>query len=117
MQSFRAGVALMKQCPYCGYSNYDAATMCRKCEGSLALQHGGTVYKTLWFGPLKARALRSKALSFLTLGLLIKVYWGGYGPWPVVDNPSLAQIRPWLEPLLIYGGAATYVVGWILNWI
>ena len=23
----------MKLCPYCGYSNYDHATQCRKCDG------------------------------------------------------------------------------------
>ena len=64
-----------------------------------------------------ARVIRHKALSFIVLGLLIKVYWGGYGPWPVIDNPTLLALRTWLEPLFIYGGAAVYLVGCALNWI
>ncbi|MGA2629850.1 MAG: hypothetical protein ABSG54_06500 [Terriglobia bacterium] len=48
---------------------------------------------------------------------MIKVYWGGYGPWAVIDVPVLSDIRPWLEPLLLYGGALGYVVGWVLNWV
>lgn len=108
----------MKHCPYCGFSNYDKATECRKCQASFATTvTRGTVYKTYRFGPEKARTIRSKALSFVVLGLLIRVYWGGYGPWPVVDNPTLTLLRAWLEPLLLYGGLFGYVVGWILNWI
>ena len=76
----------------------------------------GTVYKSLWVGPEKARAIRSKALSAIVLGILIKVYWGGYGPWPLVDSPTLAQLRTWLEPSLLFGGALAYLLGWILNW-
>jgi hypothetical protein len=59
--------------------------------------------------------IREKALSAVALGLLVKVYWGGYGPWPVIDYAPLAQIRPWLEPLLLCGGAAGYLVGWMLS--
>ncbi len=108
----------MKLCPYCGYSNLDGATQCHKCEASLIPQ-AGTLYKpqSRWFGPEKARNLRDKALSAVVLGLLIKVYWGGYGPWPVIDDQPWASIRAWLDPWLIYGGAALYVVGWMLNWI
>ena len=68
-------------------------------------------------GPVEARIIRSKALSFFVLGLLIHVYWGGYGPWPVVDNPTLVLLRVWLEPLFLYGGLVGYLAGWILNWI
>jgi len=106
----------MRQCPYCGYANLDQATQCRKCESPLDIQ-GGSLYESYWIGPQKARAIRDKALSVLVLGLLVKVYWGGYGPWPVIDYPPWANIRPWLEPLLLYSGAAAYVVGWILRFI
>jgi len=51
----------------------------------------------------------------VVLGLLVKVYWGGYGPWPVIDYPPLVQVRPWLEPLLLYGGGVGYLVGWVLR--
>ena len=107
----------MRPCPYCGYSNYDNAVECRHCEASL-LQSDGTLYRgpSYWMGPEKARNIRGKALSFLVLGLLMKVYWGGYGPWPVIDPPFL-NVRFWLEPLFIYGGATAYVIGWILRWI
>jgi hypothetical protein len=47
--------------------------------------------------------------------LLIKVYWGGYGPWPVIDYAPFAQARLWLEPLLLYGGGVGYLVGWALS--
>ncbi len=105
-------------CPYCGYSNLDAATQCHKCEASLT-PTSGTVYrpKELLFGPVKAHGVRAKALSAVALGLLMKVYWGGQGPWPVLDNPTLAGIRSWLEPALLYGGLGIYLVGWLLNWI
>jgi len=33
----------------------------------------------------------------------------------VIDYPPLVQIRPWLEPLLLYGGAAGYLAGWVLS--
>jgi hypothetical protein len=59
--------------------------------------------------------IREKALSAVVIGLLVKVYWGGYGPWPVIDYPPWAQIRPWLEPLLLYGGALGYLMGWVLS--
>jgi len=51
------------------------------------------------------------------LGLLVKVYWGGYGPWPVIDSRPWANIRPWLEPLLFFGGVLGYVSGWLLSFI
>jgi hypothetical protein len=53
----------------------------------------------------------------VTLGLLVKVYWGGYGPWPVIDYPPWAEVRIWLEPLLLYGGVAGYFLGWVLKFI
>jgi hypothetical protein len=68
-------------------------------------------------GPERARAVRQKALVAVVLGLLVKVYWGGYGPWPVIDYAPLAQIRPWLEPLLLYAGVAGYLIGWVLRFV
>ena len=108
----------MKLCPYCGYSNYDKATQCRKCDAPFVSQLTTSLtQKSHWIGPEKARAIRGKALSVVALGLLVKVYWGGRGPWPVIDYPPLAQIRAWLEPLLLYGGGIGYLVGWVLNFI
>ncbi len=106
----------MRQCPYCGHANLDTDTQCRKCDASL-VGAGGTVYRGRrhWIRPETAYAVRSKGLAILVLGLLIKVYWGGYGPWPVMDNPTLANLRSWLEPLLLYGGAALYAMGWVLR--
>jgi hypothetical protein len=44
----------------------------------------------------------------------MKVYWGGYGPWPTIDFPAAAVVlRTFLEPLLLYGGAALYLFGLI----
>ena len=105
----------MKNCPYCGYSNYDHATVCRKCDGSFVVQRG-TVYtsRTYWIGPDRAKVLRGRALSMIVLGLLVKVYWGGYGPWPTIDFPILATRRAFLEPLLLYGGTVLYLFGWIV---
>jgi hypothetical protein len=106
----------MKQCPYCGYSNYDSATACRKCDSPLVPVHG-TIYSTRQrvSGPQRSRSFRNLALCAIVLGLMIQVYWGGYGPWPTIDNPRLVSIRSWLQPLLLYGGAAAYVLGWILR--
>jgi len=107
----------MKSCPYCGYSNYDHATICRKCDGPFVAP--GTVYpgESPRVGPSRAHKLRSRALAMIVLGLLIKVYWGGYGPWPVIDYEPFAHIRPWLEPLLLYGGVALYLLGWIARFV
>jgi len=106
----------MKRCPYCGYSNYDTATECRKCEASLLSHQPTTVYRSSRFEANMARSLRSKALAAIVLGILMKVYWGGKGPWPVIQNPTLASVRSWLEPLLLYGGAALYVIGLAMSW-
>jgi len=108
----------MKSCPYCGYSNLDNATQCRKCDGPfISRPISAFSPKYYWIGPEKARAFRNKALAVLTLGLMVKVYWGGYGPWPVIDYPPWAVVRPWLEPLLLYGGIAGYLLGWVLKFI
>jgi hypothetical protein len=107
----------MKVCPYCGHANYDFAHICRKCETSL-VGAPGTVYRTTrkyLIGPERARSLRHRALSLIVLGLLMMVYWGGRGPWPTIDHPTLLAIRAWLEPLLLLGGAALYLLGWILR--
>jgi len=106
----------MKRCPFCGYSNNDNATQCRKCDGPFVSRRTTKLSpKTYWIGPEKAHEFRNKALSALVLGLMVKVYWGGYGWWPVIDYPPWALIRPWLEPLLIYGGGVAYLVGWVLS--
>jgi hypothetical protein len=106
----------MKQCPHCGLYNYDTARDCRECGAALATAIE-TLEKPYWMGPEKAKVLRSKALSFIVLGLLMKVYWGGHGPWTVVDNPTLTALRTWLEPLFLFGGAAVYLAGWVLNYV
>jgi ribosomal protein L40E len=106
----------MKLCPFCGYSNHDNAQQCRKCDGPLVRPPAtGLPRKSVRIGPEKARVIRERALSAVVLGLLVKVYWGGYGPWPVIDYPPWAGIRPWLEPLLLFGGALGYLVGWVLS--
>ena len=108
----------MKRCPYCGQANNDSALQCRKCDGPLGPQPPSTPSrKSKWVGPEKARRLRENALSAVVLGLLVKVYWGGYGPWPVIDYAPWAQIRPWLEALLLYGGGVGYVAGWVLRFV
>ncbi len=104
----------MKQCPYCGHSNYDWATECRKCQASFVPQPA-RFYKPLRVGPEKARALRNKAIVAVVLGLLIKIYFGGQDYWPVIANPTLASIRAWLEPILLYGGVALYLAGFVLR--
>jgi hypothetical protein len=108
----------MKRCPYCDYSNYDSATVCRKCDASF-LKTSSPVYRSdsHRIVSTRARSLRSHALSLIVLGLLVKVYWGGYGPWPTIDHPVLVAIRGWLEPLLLYGGAALYLLGWVLRFV
>ena len=106
----------MKLCPYCGYANNDNAIQCRKCDGPFVRRPAPAVFrKSYWIGPEKARVIRSKALAAVILGLLVKVYWGGYGPWPVIDCPPLAQARSWLEPLLLFGGGVAYCAGWVLS--
>ena len=106
----------MKLCPYCGYANNDNVTQCRKCDGPFVIRPATPlVRKSYWIGPEKAHAIRNKALAAVLLGLLVKVYWGGYGPWPVLDYPPLVQVRSWLEPLLLYGGAVGYFAGWVLS--
>jgi hypothetical protein len=108
----------MKNCSCCGYSNYDNATVCRKCDNPFVVVNR-TVYegRTYWIGPDRARTLRGRALILIVLGLLIKVYWGGYGPWPTIDSPFLITLRAFLEPFLLYGGVVLYLFGWIVAFI
>ncbi len=80
---------------------------------------GGTLYapaREPLVGATKAHEIRRKALAALALALLMRVYWGGYGPWPVVADPTLISLRDWLEPLLFNGGLICYAAGWILRW-
>ncbi|MBI1939905.1 MAG: hypothetical protein HYS33_00195 [Acidobacteria bacterium] len=107
----------MKLCPYCNFANDDGATLCRKCEGPFVAQQQYVAAKAYLVGPEKSRLLRGRALSAIVLGLLIAVYWGEYGPWPVVDHPALASLRTWLQPLLLYGGGFLYALGWVLRYI
>ena len=108
----------MKKCPFCGYSNYDYARACRKCDNSF-LGEPGTVYqgRPHWIGSRRAKIIRSHALSMVVLGLLIKVYWGGYGPWPTIDSPTLVTVRTIAEPLLLYFGGVLYILGWVATLI
>jgi hypothetical protein len=109
----------MKRCPYCRQPNHPAAIQCRKCENFL-VPSAATVdfpVKPMLVGPEKAHELRNRALAAIALGLLVKVYWGGHGPWPVVDYPMLVSFRDWLEPWLLYGGTAGYFTGFLLRWI
>jgi hypothetical protein len=108
----------MKKCPFCGYSNYDYARSCRKCDNSF-LGVPGTIYQhhPHRIGPQRGKAIRSQALSMVVLGLLIKVYWGGYGPWRPIDFPTLITVRTYAEPLLLFGGAILYLFGWIATFI
>jgi hypothetical protein len=106
----------MKVCPYCGCSNFDNATQCRKCDKPFVSRAGTIFYrKPNWIGPKKARAIRNRALAAVVLGLMVNVYWGGHGPWPAINYAPWATIRPWLEPLLLYGGGFGYLVGWVLK--
>jgi hypothetical protein len=109
----------MKACPYCGYSNYEPATECRHCQSSLLPQQPVTVCrpKEYFVGPKLAKSIRNKALAVVVVGLFMKVYWGGYGPWPVIDYPPFASVRPWLEHVLIFGGVVAYLAGWFLRFI
>ncbi len=106
----------MKSCAYCGYSNEDFVQTCVKCGTSLESLPKIEI-KTYRFGPAKAHDLRKKAIGCFVLGLMIKVYWGGYGTWTPYDTDFLMSLRTWIQPVLLYGGALTYAVGWVLNWI
>jgi zinc-ribbon domain len=106
----------MKRCSYCGHTNLDEMTDCVKCGASLAPLRIAEV-KTYRFGPEKGRELRKKALGYFVLGLMVKVYWGGYGTWTPYDTDLLMSLRQWVQPVLLYGGALAYVMGWVINWI
>jgi len=106
----------MKNCPFCGYANYDSANSCRKCEGSFLTQTtAASQTPARRIKPSRAKEIRGQALAMIVIGLLIKVYWGGYGPWPTIDYPVLATVRVYLEPLLILGGAVLYTFGLLVN--
>jgi thiosulfate reductase cytochrome b subunit len=102
----------MKPCPSCGLSNKDEATECWKCGQQFLTI---TVQKRYRVGPAQANGLRRKALRFLILGLVMKFVWGGYMNWQIWDHPAFAAVRAWLVPLLIAGGLAVYLLGWVLR--
>ncbi|MGH9357854.1 MAG: hypothetical protein ACRD1O_01605 [Terriglobia bacterium] len=107
----------MHRCPRCSFPVYGFAIECAKCH--YPLTSGGTLYapaREPLVGAIRAHEIRRKALAALALALLMKVYWGGYGPWPVVADPTLISLRDWLEPLLFNGGLIGYAAGWILRW-
>jgi hypothetical protein len=107
----------MGTCPYCGSVTYPGDVQCRKCDGALVARPA-----TLYAGPKKvsrtpqvAQDIRRKALAVVVIGLLLKVYWGGYGPWPVVNDPTLLALRKFAEPLLLCGGTMAYLTGWFVR--
>ena len=109
----------MRPCPYCGYSNYEYARVCRKCEVALTPQ-ASTVYepgKPSAAPPLavRSRRMRNRGLTLILLGLLMQIYWGGYSPWPPLDSPRIEAFRHWAEPLMFICGATLYVLGWVLR--
>ncbi|MGH9433528.1 MAG: hypothetical protein ACRD3T_18515 [Terriglobia bacterium] len=107
----------MNRCQYCGFPVYGDSLECAKCQFPLT-QHG-TLYapaKASLIGVEKAHEIRKKALAALALALLMKVYWGGYGPWPVPADAALLSLQQWLEPLLMIGGITAYAISWILRW-
>jgi hypothetical protein len=107
----------MKRCGYCGFPVYGYALECAKCH--FPLTQTGTLYapaKSALIGAERAHDIRRKALAAVALALMMKVYWSGYGPWPMVASHELLTIRHWLEPLLMNGGAVGYGIGWILRW-
>lgn len=107
----------MHRCPRCSFPVYGFALECAKCH--YPLTQGGTLYAPVrhpLVGAGKAHDIRKKALAALTLALLMKVYWGGHGPWPVVADPTLESLRHWFEPLLFSGGLIGYAAGWVLRW-
>jgi hypothetical protein len=107
----------MKTCAYCGYSNPDDRVDCFKCGTSLAPLPKIEEIKRYRFGPDRAHELRKKALGYFVLGLMVKIYWGGYGSWTPYDTDLLMNLRHWIQPALLYGGALAYVIGWVLKWI
>jgi len=92
--------------------------VCRKCEGAFYAT-AGTVYRgrSYWLGPHRARAIRHYALILIVVGLIVKIYWGGYLNWPIIDSPILAALRKYLEPLLLYCGGVLYIFGWIAAFV
>ncbi len=108
----------MNRCSRCGFPHYSYSLECVKCH--FPLTQGGTLCaspKTPWIGVHKSDEIRRKALAAFVLGLLMKVYWGGHGPWPVITDPTLVSLRDWLEPLLLNGGIIGYAAGWVLRWL
>jgi hypothetical protein len=111
----------MKSCSYCGNANDDNAIQCRRCDAYFVKPVVYSVRplapKGYWMGPEVGRSIRNKALAAIVLGLMIRVYWGGHGPWPVIDYAPWAGLRPWLERFLLAAGCAGYITGWVLNFI
>jgi hypothetical protein len=91
--------------------------LCAASATVLLWQHTGPFTKSRPAGSNLLALKESAVRRLVVLGLLIKVYWGGYGPWPTIDFPVLVTFRTFAEPLLLYGGAALYIFGWVANFI
>lgn len=107
----------MERCPRCSFPIFGFAIECAKCH--FPLGHAGTLVapaRTLLVGAEKAKDIRRKALAAIVIALLMKIYWGAHGPWPVPTDPTFLSLRHWLEPLAFNGGIIAYAAGWILRW-
>ncbi|HEV2417917.1 MAG TPA: hypothetical protein VGX94_08940 [Terriglobia bacterium] len=107
----------MDRCPRCSFPIYGFAIECAKCR--FPLTQGGTLcapVRASLVGAEKSHEIRRKALAAVAIALLMKVYWGGHGPWPVPTDPTILSLRDWLEPLFLNGGIIGYAVGWVLRW-
>lgn len=104
----------MRVCAFCGHPNPDSALECGKCRANIELP---ALRRKRQYGLLWAHTLRKNALLMIVFGLVVKVYGGAQGPLPLLNNPAFQNVRVWLEPVLLYGGAALYALGWVLNWV
>lgn len=107
----------MERCPRCSFPIFGLALECSKCH--FPLTQAGAIAapaRAPLIGAEKAKEIRRKALAAIVIGLLMRVYWGAHGPWPVPNDPTLLSLRNWLEPLFLTGGVIAYAAGWVLRW-